>query len=83
MHQQPPPPYQEAPPPVQPVPTMATIQPGQPQQVVQVVQVVGPNFQPRAQDMICPHCQVNIKTSIKAEPSTLSWLIGLALCAFG
>lgn len=53
----------------------------QPPVVVQAASTeqLGPN----PQTMTCPHCQTNITTRIEANPSTLTWLLGLGLCFFG
>ena len=90
QHQQPPPPYQAQPPPqplppvaTAPVATVATVQPGQAVQVVQVVANPYVKLGPNPQTMTCPHCQATIITSISAEPSTISWLLGLGLCFVG
>ena len=96
QHQQPPPPYQAQPPPqplpppvatapvaTTPVATVATVQPGQAVKVVQVVANPYVKLGPNPQTMTCPHCQATIITSISAEPSTISWLIGLGLCGVG
>ena len=81
MYQQPPPPYQAQP---QPLQTVATVQPGVQPGVVQVVQVVNPlKLGPNPQTMTCPHCQATITTKIKSDPSSLSWLIGLGICLVG
>jgi len=53
----------------------------QPPVVVQAASTeqLGPN----PQTMTCPHCQTSITTRIEANPSTLTWLLGLGLCFFG
>jgi len=52
-----------------------------PQQVVVVVNA--PNYGPRPVDMICPHCQAQIKTSTESEPGPMAWILAGVLCVVG
>ena len=42
-----------------------------------------PKFGPHSQNMTCPMCQAEIKTSTASEPGTIAWIIGGVLCVFG
>lgn len=52
-----------------------------PQQVVVVVNA--PNYGPHPVDMICPHCQCQIKTSTESEPGAMAWILAGVLCVVG
>jgi len=52
-----------------------------PQQVVVVVQA--PRFGPYPVDMLCPHCQCQIKTTTESEPGPMAWILAGVLCVVG
>jgi len=62
-------------------PGAVPVQPGQQQQVVVVVNP--PNFGPNPVDMVCPHCQCQIRTTTESEPGPLAWIFAGVLCVVG
>lgn len=56
-------------------------QPGAQQQVVVVVNP--PNYGPNPVDMVCPHCQCQIRTTTESEPGPLAWIFAGVLCVVG
>merc|ERR1711997_396079 len=54
----------------------------QPQRVV-VVQLPSPNFGPNPIEMMCPHCQSQVRTSTESEPGALAWILAGILCVVG
>lgn len=53
----------------------------QPQRVVVVVNA--PNFGPNSIEMMCPHCQSQVRTSTDSEPGALAWILAGILCVVG
>jgi len=51
--------------------------------VVQQVQYVRPSFGMRPQNMVCPHCQVQITTKTDSEAGTTAWIACVVMCAIG
>jgi len=52
-----------------------------PQQVVVVVNP--PNFGTHPVDMVCPHCQCQIRTTTESEPGPMAWILAGVLCVVG
>ena len=78
--QVPPPMAGQVPPPGQGMPPPMG-QPQPPQQVVVVVSA--PNYGPHPIDMMCPHCQCQIRTSTESEPGVMAWILAGVLCVVG
>jgi len=58
--------------------------PAAPPGTQQVVVVVNPpNYGPNPVDMVCPHCQCQIRTSTDSEPGPLAWIFAGILCVVG
>jgi len=53
----------------------------QPQRVVVVVNA--PNFGPNSIEMVCPHCQSQVRTATDSEPGALAWILAGILCVVG
>jgi len=66
-----------------PPPQGGQMGPPPPQQQRIVVVVNQPNFGPRPVDMMCPHCQCQIRTTTESEPGVMAWILAGVLCVVG
>lgn len=48
-----------------------------------VIIVNQPNYGPNPIDMVCPHCQSQIRTATDSEPGPLAWILAGVLCVVG
>merc|ERR1719370_272827 len=48
-----------------------------------VIIVNQPNNGPNPIDMVCPHCQSQIRTATDSEPGPLAWIFAGVLCVVG
>jgi len=70
-------PYQAAPPPQQ------QQQPGPGGQTVIVQYMNPPAFGHSPVNMVCPHCQAQIRTTTDSEPGPLAWILAGVMCVVG
>jgi len=54
---------------------------GQPTVIVQYMNT--PNFGHNPVNMVCPHCQAQIRTSTDSEPGPMAWILAGVLCVVG
>jgi len=52
-------------------------------QTVIVQYVNAPNFGHNPVNMVCPHCQAQIRTSTDSEPGPMAWILAGVLCVVG
>jgi len=58
--------------------------PAAPQGQTVIVQYVNaPNFGHNPVNMVCPHCQAQIRTSTDSEPGPMAWILAGVLCVVG